>query len=1146
MKGLLNFFLSNRWLVLIAMVLLVIGGIFVLVRIPLEAFPDLTNNQVVVSAKAPGMSPVEVEQLVTFPIETAMLGLPHLKTVRSTSKLELVMVTIIFDDSIDQYRARQLVAERLNRVQASLPPSINAVMGPMSTAFGEVYQFTVQSPHLSLMQLKTMLDWTIRYKLETIPEVSELNSWGGYTKEYSVVVDPEELRHYNLTLHDVILAVENNNANFGGSYIEHAEQTYAIRGLGRATSLDDLGNTVVATHNGTPVLVKQVAQLKTLPMIRHGAILHDGEGETVSGEVIILRGANGNKIIQEVKQKIAALHLPGGAKIIPFYDQSNVINASIHTVEHNLLEAAVLVIVILLVFLADWRAALIVACTIPFSLMFAFLGMATFGISANLMSLGAIDFGTIVDGSVIMVENCIHRLEKGGEEEDGEGNGKREDGQQALRNGHRRNKREDGSQGKEREQPGVLDVVRRASAEVARPIVFGVLIILAVYIPVLTLQDLPGRMFRPMAVTVMSALVGSLIMALFVVPTLCSVALRRRGQREAHAQGHPRPTGKRGFLARVGRWFARVAHDVAGLGRKITHSAPVSFFVRLRGRIVSHFPWNKNGRKGGWFPWLRDHYTGSLDWSENHRKLVVGVAAVLVVLAVGSVFFIGTEFMPTLDEGSLVITSKKLPGISLSQSIKIQEEIDHTIRSFPEVSTVVAKMGRPDLATEDMGVYETDAYINFHPRNTWRKQFNTKTKLADGLQAALQKIPGVTYEFTQPMEMRMDETIAGARGDLALKIFGNDLGTLERLGHQAYTILAGIQGASEPQLERIGGATNLEIKINRAAAARYGLNVSDIQEMVESLLGSRQISEMVEGDERFPIAVRLPSNLRNNLDGIYGLQLKTPTGELVRLDQVTDIRVVTGPILVKREDAQRRVLVSTNVKGRDLGSFVKEAKQKIAAQLPLPPGYTLQWGGQYQNEQEAESRLSIAFPLSLLIICGLLYASFQNLRQVMLILLIVPLALVGGIAALWIRGMNLNLSACVGFIALFGVAVLDGVVMVDHINNLREGGLELAKAVRQGATDRLRPVLITATVASLGFIPMALATSRGAEVQRPLATVVIGGLITATILTLYVLPVLYPVFSRDLAMGGPEDGGDEESAQGEKREAERTPEVAHA
>ncbi len=1050
MTRLFDFFLSNRWLILIGMVLLLAAGILAMLSLPVEAFPDLTNNQVVVSAQAQGMSPVEVEQLVTFPIETSMLGLPHLQLVRSTSKLELTMVTIIFDDSVDQYRARQLVAERLNQVQATLPASITPVMGPMSTAFGEVYQYTVQSPKLSLMELKTLNDWNIRYSLLTVPEVSEINSWGGYTKEYSVVVDPDRLRAYDFTLHDVVSAIENNNSNFGGSYIEHAGQMYTVRGIGRVENLDDIGRIVVATRNGTPILIRQVASMQTLPMIRHGAVLHDGNGETVSGMVIILRGANGNKIIEQVKAKISGMKLPGGAKIIPFYDQSNVINASIHTVKKNLFEAALLVLIILLFFLGDWRAALIVAATIPFSLLCAFLGMKIFGISANLMSLGAIDFGTIVDGAVVMVENCMHRLENGATDQpDNEEPNADGTTNPAL-------------------QKNLLAIVRDAGREVVRPITFGVLIILAVYLPVLTLQDLAGRMFRPMAVTVMSALTGSLLMALFVVPTVCSIVLVRKKSKGS----------------------SRLAALIARMRR-----APES-----------------NERKEPWFDRLRGRYAASLDKTEAHRKLVVGIAALLVVLAVVSLKFIGTEFMPTLDEGSLVITSKKLPGISLSESIAIQEQIDRTIRSFPEVSTVVAKMGRPDLATEAMGVYETDAYINFYPKKQW-KCCKSKQELADKLEAQLNRIPGVTYEFTQPMEMRMDETITGTRGDAALKIFGPDLDMLESLGQRALGIISSIRGASQPQLERIGGEANLEIKIDREAAARYGLNVSDIQEVVESLIGSKRISEMVEGEQRFPIAVRLPSALRNNIDAIYSLQLKTPGGQLVRLDQVSDIRRVSGPILINRENAHRRIVVSTNVEGRDLGSFVKEAQQQVTQQLALPAGYSFEWGGQYQNEQQAQQRLVLALPLSLLIITGLLYATFLNLRQTVLILLIVPLAFVGGIAALWMRGINLNLSASIGFIALFGVAVLNGVVMVSHINNLRTHGLDTAQAVRKGASDRLRPVLITATVASLGFIPMALATSTGAEVERPLATVVIGGLITATLLTLYVLPILYPLFS---------------------------------
>lgn len=1047
MTRLFDFFLSNRWLILIGIVLLLAAGILAMLSLPVEAFPDLTNNQVVVSAQAPGMSPVEVEQLVTFPIETSMLGLPHLQLVRSTSKLELTMVSIIFDDSVDQYRARQLVAERLNQIQATLPASITPVMGPMSTAFGEVYQYTVQSPKLSLMDLKTLNDWNIRYSLLTVPEVSEINSWGGYTKEYSVVVDPDHLRAYDLTLHDVVSAVENNNSNFGGSYIEHAGQMYTVRGIGRVENLDDIGRIVVATRNGTPILVRQVASMQTLPMIRHGAVLHDGNGETVSGMVIILRGANGNKIIEQVKAKISGMKLPGGAKIIPFYDQSNVINASIHTVKKNLFEAALLVLVILLFFLGDWRAALIVAATIPFSLLCAFLGMKIFGISANLMSLGAIDFGTIVDGAVVMVENCMHRLENGDIDQPNNG------GTNPA------------------SQKNLLDIVRDAGHEVVRPVTFGVLIILAVYLPVLTLQDLAGRMFRPMAVTVISALTGSLLMALFVVPTVCSIALvRKKPKRDI-----------------------RLAALIARMRR-----AP-----------------ERNTREETWFDRLRGRYATSLNKTAARRKLVIGSATLLVVLGVVSLKFIGTEFMPTLDEGSLVITSKKLPGISLSESITIQEQIDRTIRSFPEVSTVVAKMGRPDLATEAMGVYETDAYINFYPKKQW-KCCKSKQELADKLEAQLSKIPGVTYEFTQPMEMRMDETITGTRGDAALKIFGPDLDMLESLGQRALGIISSIEGASQPQLERIGGEANLEIKIDREAAARYGLNVSDIQEVVESLIGSKRISEMVEGEQRFPIAVRLPPALRNNIDAIYSLQLKTPGGQLVRLDQVSDIRRVSGPILINRENAHRRIVVSTNVKGRDLGSFVKEAQQQVTQQLALPAGYSFEWGGQYQNEQQAQQRLVLALPLSLLIISGLLYATFLNLRQTILILMIVPLAFVGGIAALWLRGINLNLSASIGFIALFGVAVLNGVVMVSHINNLRTHGLDMAQAVQKGASDRLRPVLITATVASLGFIPMALATSTGAEVERPLATVVIGGLITATLVTLYVLPILYPLFSPQL------------------------------
>ena len=1020
MRKIVDFFLDNRWLVVALLVLLVAGGVTVMLHLPIEAFPDLTNNQVVVTVQCPGMSPVEVEQLVTYPVETSMMGMPKLQMVRSTSKLDLSMVTVIFDDSMDKYLVRQLVAERLNQVQSRIPAGLQPQMNPMSTAFGEVYQYTVAAPKMSLMQIKTLHDWVIRYALLTVPGVSEINSWGGETKQYVVEIEPDSLRRYNLTLHQVVTAVTANNSNFGGSYIEHAQQQYTVRGIGRAENEDDLGNIVVSTSNGVPVLLKQLSSIKVEPLPRHGAVMKDGHGETVSGMVIILRGENGQKIIKEIKQKIADLKLPDGAHIVPFYDQSDVINATTATVKKNLIEAAVLVVVILLIFLGDWRAALVVAITIPLSLLFGFLGMDVFGISVNLMSLGAIDFGTIVDGSVVMVENCMHRLESG-----------------------------------ESQKP-LVDLVRDAAHEVSRPIIFGVLIIIAVYLPVLTLESLEGRMFRPMAVTVVSALLGSLLLALFVVPALCTVALRHRSK----------------------------------VGGK------------------------KEAKKEHWLDRLRGKYGRTLIKARGHSKLILFSALAVVIVALGSLKFIGTEFMPTLDEGSMVVTSKRLPGISLTQSIAIGNEIEKTIKRQPEVQSIVTKLGRPDLATEAMGEYESDSYISF-TADMQKASNNKKQEFSDRLEKELQKIPGVTYEFTQPMQMRMDESITGTRGDVALKIFGQDLNTLEQLGHRAESIISGVQGSAETQMELISGAEELQIRIDRRAAARYGVNVSDLQEVIESLYGSKQLSEMLVGEERFPIAVRLPASVRNDPEALRALQIKTPDGELVRLDQLAEVRTVRGPIIINREQAHRRVVIMSNVAGRDLGSFVKDTEAAVNEKLALPAGYRLEWGGQYENQKRAQQRLLIVFPVSLLIIAALLYATFKNAKQMFLILCIVPLALVGGIAALWLRGINLNLSACVGFIALFGIAVLNGVVMVSHINTLRDEGKEMDDAVQQGASDRLRPVLITALVASLGFVPMALATSRGAEIERPLATVVIGGLLTATILTLYILPLLYPIFSRD-------------------------------
>jgi cobalt-zinc-cadmium resistance protein CzcA len=1016
LRRIVDFSLDNRWIVHSVTAALIAFGLYTMWNIPIEAFPDLTNTQVDVTVEAPGMSPTEVEQLVTFPLETAVMGLPHMQTVRSISKLGLSMITVVFDDSIDIFLARQLVNERIGEAQGRIPAGLQPVMGPLSSVFGEAFQFILRSSSASLMDLKTMLDWRLRFDLRAVQGVSEVNSWGGETKQYVIEVDPAALRRYNLTLHDVLSRVTENNANFGGGFVEHAEQQYTILGLGRASSEHDLANIVVLAQSGVPVLLGDVARVAVAPMPRQGAVMHDAKGEAVAGMVILLKGSDARRVIESVKTRIASLRLAPGVTLAPFYDQSQVIDGTLHTVKHNLIEAGILVIAVLLLFLGDLRAAFIVALVIPLSMLVGFIGMSIFGVSANLMSLGAIDFGMIVDGSVVMVEYFVRRLAEPG-------------------------------QGDSRQR------VREAAYEVARPILFAVIIIIAVYIPIFTLQGMESRMFRPMAITVCSALVGSLLFALLLVPALASLILKV-------------PTN-----------------------------------LEKRGEPES-----------AWFIRLRNRYGRSLDWVIAHRVRVIAAAGVLLVVALGSLHFIGTEFMPRLDEGSIVVTSRRLPGISLTESISLGKQIERVVMSFPEIKGVVTKLGRPDLATEAMGIYESDSYLMLNPQSTW-KCCSSKDQLIGKLSAALSAIPGVAYEFTQPMEMRMDEALTGIRGDVAIKIFGDDINTLHDFARQVLSVISTVPGAFNPQMEQTSGVPQLQIQINRDELARYGLNVSDVREMIETLVGGTQVSELILGQQRFAIALRLPDARRNDLDRLGNLVLPAPRGELVRLNQIAELNVVDSPEMVTREDARRRIVVQTDVRGTDLGSFVAAAQAKVEAAVNLPVGYSIAWGGQFENQQRADRRLAFVLPVSILLIFALLFATFENLGQTFLILLIVPFALVGGIGALWLRGINLNLSASIGFIALFGVAVLNGVVMVSHINLLRRNGLAIDRAVREGAADRLRPVMMTALVASLGFIPMAMATSTGAEVQRPLATVVIGGLITATILTLYLLPLFYPWFS---------------------------------
>ena len=1000
--------LGYRWLVLMAVIALIGVGGYALYTIPMEAFPDLTNNQVVVVTEAPSLPPTEVEQLVTYPIERAMLGLPNKEEVRSLSKLGLSMVTVVFDDSVPMYFGRQLVSERLQQISSQLPPGIQPSLGLPATAFGELYQYTVAGP-MNALELKDIEEWVIKGQLRTVPGVSEVNTWGGQTKQFQIVVDPALLAQYGLTLHDVALRVQENNANFGGGYIEHASEQYTLLGSGRAVKPEDFGNIVVTSHDGTPVLLRDLAEVRIGAAPPSGAALR--RGETVSGTIIMLKGENGKQLIERVKERIASMRLPPGVTIDPFYDQSFVIDGTIHTVEKNLFEGFVLVTVLLLVFLGNVRAAIITAMVIPLSMLISFLGMRAFGISANLMSLGAIDFGMIVDGAIVMMENSVHRLE----EQHGE------------------------------ESP--LESVRRAAHEVVRPMTFAIVIIIAVYLPILFLQGLEGRMFRPMAITVCTALFGSLLLALTFVPVLASF----------------------------------------------------SFHHGIPPRLAE--------RHERWMTAMNARYRRLLEWTLAHRLVTLGTALLVLAVAIGSLFFIGTEFMPRLDEGDILVETKKLPGVSLTDSVAISKRIEERLRTFPEIEDVVIKIGRPDFATEAMGINEGDTYLTLKPRDQWR--FASKEELIAALDKDVSDFPGVAFSFTQPMAMRMDETVSGVKADLAVKIFGDDFRTLDALGQQVLRAVSKVRGAADAQMEITSGVAELGVKVRRDALARYGLNVSDVEQAVAAGASGDVISEVIDGQKRYTVALRLPDRYRSDADAMRAILLRAPGGEQVALEQVADIGVTRGPEKIEREEGQRRVVVMSNVRGRDLGSFVDEVRSRIGREVTLPAGYFIEYGGQFENQQRAMQRLAVIVPIVVGVIFVLLYLTFNSVPQALLVVGNIPFALVGGVAALWLRGMNLNLSASVGFIALFGVAMLNGVVLVSSINGLRGLGRSTHDAVLGGAMRRLRPVLMTALVASVGFIPMAIATSTGAEVQRPLASVVIGGLASSTALTLILLPVLY-------------------------------------
>ena len=1015
MERLLIFSLRYRFFTFVGLLVAVALGAWSLTRLSIDAMPDLTPVQVQILTRAPALGPVEVEQLITFPIEVSLNGMPGLQHLRSVSRYGLSAVTAIFNDEMDIYRARQLVNERLAGAIERIPPEYgHPVMGPLTTGLGEVYQFTLKGKASGPMALHTLLQWDIGTRLRAVPGVVEVNIWGGETQQFQVLVDPAKLLSYKVTLGQVFEALERNNAIAGGGYIEHQREQYLIRGEALASTTADLSR-IVVDHGpgGVPIVVADVAHVTEGPALRIGTATAMGEGETVIGMVQMLAGQNAKQVVDRVKTRLKEIEasLPPGVTIEPYYDRTHFVANVIRTVRNNLVEGGMLVVAVLFLFLGDLRAGLIVASAIPLSMLLAFSGMVQAGISGNLMSLGAIDFGLLVDGSVVMVDNILKRL----------------------------------AQRRSASPTERLADVEAASREVLRPVVFAVAIILLVYLPILTLTGIEGKMFRPMALTVLLALAGSLVLAVTITPLLAF-------------------------------WFIRVKP-----GQEDTRTT--RFLERL--------------------------YKPSLGWALTHPGTVAACAGGLFVVSLGLAIRLGIEFVPRLDEGDFAVNVWRLPSVSLSESVTTALEIERVFRQFPEVIKVVTRTGSPEVATDVMGIELSDVFVILKPQHEWTSA-KTRDELIARMKARIvDAVPGVGLGFTQPIEMRFNELIAGTRSDLAIKIFGEDLEVLRQAAEKVARAVEKIPGAADVKVEQVAGLPLIRVIVDREQIARYGLNASEVLSLVQATRVGHVVGTVIQGPRRFELVVRLPSAASSDPAALGALLLPTVHGELVPLSRVAAVKLDTGPAQVSREDVQRRIVIEANIRGRDLGSVVAEAQRAVGQAVSFPPGYYLKWGGQFEHLQEAARRLVLVVPITVGLILAVLTVALGAVRPALLIFLNVPLAMSGGILALWLRGLPFSISAAIGFIALFGIAVLNGVVLVTHIQQREAQGIPADQAVREGALSRLRPVMMTALVASLGFLPMAVATSMGAEVQRPLATVVIGGLVTSTLLTLLVIPALY-------------------------------------
>jgi len=1050
--GILSFSIKQRWLVLILTLGVAALGAWNFTRLPIDAVPDITNVQVQINTSAVGYSPLEIEQRITFPIETAMGGLPRLQYTRSLSRYGLSQVTVVFHDGTDIYFARQLVNERIQQVKDQLPPGVETAMGPVSTGLGEIYMFAVEAKPGALnaegkpfspTELRTIQDWIIKPQLRTVPGIVEVNTIGGFERQFHILPDPGRMMAFKLSFRDVMAALAANNANVGAGYIERNGEQYLVRTPGQVASMDDIRDVVIGTRNGVPIRVSDIAEVKEGPELRTGAATVNAE-EAVVGTAMLLIGENSRTAAQQVAEKLkkVAPSLPDGVIARPLYDRTVLVEATIATVEKNLVEGALLVIVILFLLLGNIKAAIVTACVIPLSMLIAVTGMVHTKVSANLMSLGAIDFGIIIDGAVIIVENCLRLL---------------------AAEQHRR--------GRLLTAPERFETIFSASSEIVRPSLFGMTIIAVVYLPVLTLTGVEGKMFTPMAITVLLALAGAAVLSITFVP------------------------------------------------------AAVALFVT--GKVSEKENWFMRGARAIYLPLLK----GSI----RLRGVVAVIAAFLVILTGIVASRMGGEFIPSLDEGDIALHAMRIPGTSLTQAVEMQKTLEKALAEFPEVKEVFAKLGTAEVATDPMPPNVADTYVMLKPRAQWPDPSRSKADLVAAIEKRAQDVPGNNYEFTQPIQMRFNELISGVRADVGVKIFGDNLDTLLQVAGQVQTVLQTIPGAADVKTEQVSGLPVMTVKLNRTALSRYGLSLNDVQTVLEIAIGGKNAGLLFEGDRRFEIVVRLPEHLRVDAEALRNLPIPLPPGEAqaatamrtglsnsliaqsryVPLSAVAEIETAPGPNQISREDGKRRIVVSANVRGRDLGSFVNEAQTAVAQKVTLPPGYWVGWGGQFEQLVSATKRLAIVVPVALLLIFLLLFMSLGSAADAALVFSGVPLALTGGVLALILRDIPLSISAGIGFIALSGVAVLNGLVIIAFIQRLREQGRTVLEAVQEGAMTRLRPVLMTAMVASLGFVPMALATGAGAEVQRPLATVVIGGIISSTILTLLVLPALYVLFRRE-------------------------------